>query len=145
MRYLKGTINLRLEYGRDNRHSCLGFSNSDWGGNSEDRRSTTGYVFILGGGAISWNTKRQPTVALAQNPVSHSRTKHIDIKWHFIREKLKSGEIQLQFCSTDNMTAEILTKPLTREKHFKFTGLMGMKNVQVSKDTKRSNELYKAR
>ena len=78
------------------------------------------------------NGDNQSSLALAQNPLFHSRTKHIDIRWHFVREKQKTGEIQLQFCSTDNMAADIFTKALTKERHIKLVGLMGIKEVKVS-------------
>ncbi len=43
----------------------LGYCDIDWGGDLEDRRSTTGFVFMMGGGVISWSSKRQPTIALS--------------------------------------------------------------------------------
>ena len=108
-------------------------------------RSTTGYVFKIGDGAVSWSSKRQPTVALstteaeymattqagkealwyrsfledigisqhtptiihndnqgslslAKNPVFHTRTKHIDVQHHFIRELVEEGKVGLVFC-----------------------------------------------
>src|SRR4051812_27412725 len=64
IRYLKGTRDLELEYRHDGK-AIEGFSDADWGGNLDDRRSTTGYVFMLYGGAVTWNSKRQPTVALS--------------------------------------------------------------------------------
>ena len=54
----------------------------------------------------------QGTIAIARNPVSHSRTKHIDIKFHYVREALEDGIIDLIYCPTEKMTADILTKPL---------------------------------
>ena len=120
---------------------------ANWAGDLDTRRSTTGYVFFLNGSVISWNSKRQPTVAtsstevdymslysatqeaiwlrglltdlnycakiattifqdnqgciaLAKDPVYHSRTKHIDIKFHFLREKVASAVIELEFKPT---------------------------------------------
>ena len=64
MRYLKGTLDMKLCLG-GNDISIKGYCNADWGGDLNIRRSTTGYVFYLGVGAISWNSKRQPTVALS--------------------------------------------------------------------------------
>ncbi len=43
----------------------LGYSDADWGGDLEDRRSTIRFVFMIGGGAISWSSKQQPTIALS--------------------------------------------------------------------------------
>ena len=122
---------LVLKYSKDGK-SVTGFSDADWGGDLDDRHSTTGNVFLLAGGAISWVSKKQAVVALstseaeyvalslaaqeaawlqkfltelqitskpivimednqgaialARNLIAHSRTKHIDIRYHFIRE-----------------------------------------------------------
>jgi hypothetical protein len=163
MRYLKGTLDLKLCLeGKD--VSLRGYCDADWGGDANERRSTMGYVFFVGVGAVSWNCKRQPTIALstmeaeymatsqctkeaiwlrklmadvglvqngatnimcdnqgcialAKNPTHHSRTKHIDIQHHFIREKLESGEIGLKYCPTQDMVADVLTKALAKEQH----------------------------
>ena len=51
----------------------------------------------------------QGTIALAKNPISHNRNKHIDIKFHYVREALEDGIINLIYCPTEQMTADILT------------------------------------
>lgn len=63
MRYLKGTLNYKLTYQRNVQSNLTGFCDADWGGNEIDRRSTTGYVFVMQGAPVSWNSKKQPTVA----------------------------------------------------------------------------------
>jgi hypothetical protein len=63
-RYLKGSQNLELVY-QGGLQPLLGYTDSDWAGDLETRRSTSGYVFNLGTGAISWSSKRQRTVALS--------------------------------------------------------------------------------
>jgi hypothetical protein len=174
MRYLKGTLDLKLCLGGKD-ISLRGFCDADWGGDTNERRSTTGYAFFVGVGAISWNCKRQPTIALstteaeymatsqctkeaiwlrklladvgfvqegatsvmcdnqgcialAKNPTHHSRTKHIDIQHHFIRERLESGEICLKYCPTQEMVADVLTKALAKERHQKLTRSMGLRS-----------------
>ena len=67
-RYVAGTQEIGLTYGT--RPSCEGYCDSDWG-SSEDRRSTTGDVFILNGGAISWASCRQPVVALSSTEAKY--------------------------------------------------------------------------
>ena len=54
-------------------------------------------------------------IAIAKNPVSHERSKHISIKYHFIREAQEKGEIQLHYCQTGEQLADIFTKALPRE------------------------------
>ena len=58
----------------------------------------------------------QGSIAIARNPVFHSRTKHIDIRHHFIREAIQDGVIDLRFCPTNEMIADVLTKPLSRNR-----------------------------
>ena len=52
----------------------------------------------------------QGSLALAKNSIHHARTKHIDIQHHFVREKVESGEVELEYCSTEDMVADILNK-----------------------------------
>ncbi len=51
-------------------------------------------------------------IELARNPVHHNRTKHIDITYHFIREKIESGEVEMEHVSTHQQAADLLTKLL---------------------------------
>jgi len=60
--YLNGTRDLGIVYGRGN---LYGYTDSDWAGDVSTRKSTTGYVYLLGSAAVSWSSKRQPTVALS--------------------------------------------------------------------------------
>jgi hypothetical protein len=64
-RYLQGTLQMKLQFGATPSKEVFGYCDVDWGGDLEDRRSTTWFVFIIGGGAISWSSKRQPTIALS--------------------------------------------------------------------------------
>ena len=68
----------------------------------------------------------QGAIALAKNPVSHSRAKHIDIRHHFVREAIQDRIIWVQHIPTAEMTADSLTKALGHEKHKKCTAGMGM-------------------
>ncbi|KAJ8381146.1 hypothetical protein SKAU_G00019240 [Synaphobranchus kaupii] len=65
LRYLKGTVNLALKYEWSEFGTLIGFSDADWAGDQDDRRSTTGNIFLLSGGAVSWLSKKQATVALS--------------------------------------------------------------------------------
>jgi hypothetical protein len=72
LRYLKGTTDVGLTYGLDQGTLSLsGYSDADWGAHLDTRRSTTGYVFYLAGGPISWKSKLQPTVALSSTEAEY--------------------------------------------------------------------------
>jgi len=62
---LQGTLQFKLRFGGLAPQGLVGYCNADWAGDLEDKRSTTGFVFIMGGGAISWSSKQQPTIALS--------------------------------------------------------------------------------
>ena len=56
----------------------------------------------------------QGAIAIAKNPIIHARTKHIDIRYHYVREALQKRIIELRYCPTSDMIADILTKPLNK-------------------------------
>ena len=173
LRYLKGTSNLALKYKKSDEEIPIGYSDADWAGDMDDRHSTSGNLFLMSGGAVSWMSKKQATVALstaeaeyvalssaaqeavwiqkllsdlgtppdkpmtmmednqgaiaiAKNPVAHARTKHIDIRHHYVRELVQKRLIELCYCQTDDMVADVLTKPLTRARFEKLRLLMGI-------------------
>ena len=150
-----------------------GFSDSDWAGCVDTRRSTSGFVWIMNGGAICWRSKLQSIVALSSTEAEYvgatpavqeilwlrdllcelgvidpspsllnmdnrgavsltrgagdsNRTKHIDIRHHFIRLHVEKKRIKVQYTPTDEMTADILTKNLGRAKHDYFVTKLGM-------------------
>lgn len=171
-RYLKGTMDLGLVFKSENT-LLSGYSDANWAGDLDTRRSTTGFVFKVGNCTVSWVSKRQPTVALstaeaeymalahaarnakwlrqlmmdiglpqdaptliyednqgciamAKNHMIQERTKHIDIRHHFLRELVAGKVVKVLYCETDKMLADILTKGLTREKHEFFCKELGL-------------------
>ncbi len=66
----------------------------------------------------------QGTIALAENPVSRQRCKHVDIKYHFIRSTVTDGKVLLEYCPTDQMVVDLMTKPATKFKLAKFARFM---------------------
>jgi hypothetical protein len=68
-------------------------------------------------------------IAMTSNPVDHSRTKHIDIRYHFIREHVESGTVELLFVPTEQQIADIFTKPLDESTFFRLVGELGMLNT----------------
>jgi hypothetical protein len=95
-------------------------------------------------GLGSYVNKFKPTVLycdnlgaikLSTNPVFHARTKHIDIHFHFIRQTITSRDLQLVYCPTDVMVADIMTKPLARVKFAQFRKMMGVFGPNESIDS----------
>lgn len=68
----------------------------------------------------------QGAIALARNPVAHSRTKHIDIRLHSIREALEEGTIDIVYCPTAEKISDLFTKPIPRNQFEKLHFLMGL-------------------
>jgi hypothetical protein len=86
-------------------------------------------------GELQQNLELEPTliyednqscIALAKNPVFHARSKHIDIRHHFIRDKVESKEIELAYMSTNEMIADALTKALPHPRFSQHVGKMGL-------------------
>lgn len=78
--------------------------------------------------ATSIKTDNQSTIKLAYNPVFHKNTKHIDTQFHFVREKIQSKEICVDYCNTCDNLADIFTKPLGRIKFELLRGMLGVHN-----------------
>ena len=173
LRYLSGTLDLGITYRPPSAEPEV-FSDANWAGDEDTRKSTTGCIVMLNGSGIIWMSRRQVTVALstmeseymalaeaakeikwlrlflselrygsssksttlntdnqgalalAKNPVSHARSKHIDIRHHFIRDTIADKSVWLQYIPTEDMTADSLTKALGRQKHYRCLTLMGM-------------------
>ncbi len=68
----------------------------------------------------------QSAIAMSRNPQFHGRSKHIEIKYHFIREKIAQKEIELEYCPTSNMLADFLTKGLCFGSFHKLIELSGV-------------------
>ena len=67
-------------------------------------------------------------IAITENPVQHSRTKHIDIRYHFIREHVMNGTIELHFVLSEKQLADIFTKPLHESTFSRLVSELGMLN-----------------
>ncbi|GKE93474.1 hypothetical protein Tco_1574569 [Tanacetum coccineum] len=129
-RYLKGQPKLGLWYPMDSPFDLEAFSDSDYAGASLDRKSTTGGCQFLGKRLISWQCKKQTivanstteaeyvvihidnesTICIVKNLVFHSKTKHIEIRHHFIRDSYEKNLIQVIKIHTDHNVADLLTK-----------------------------------
>ena len=68
----------------------------------------------------------QGAIALAKNPVHHVRTKHIEVQHHFVREKVEKGTITLEYCPTEDMLADVMTKAFARDRHERLMRATGI-------------------
>ncbi|GLB45782.1 putative transposition, RNA-mediated [Lyophyllum shimeji] len=66
-------------------------------------------------------------INLSEDPLLHARVKHVDIKYHFLRERVQSGEIAIKYTHTKQNVADIFTKALSRELFLRFRNLLGLK------------------
>ena len=74
----------------------------------------------------------QLAIALAKNPVLHDRSKHINIKFHFLRDCINGGQTIIEFVKTSRQLADILTKSLGRLRFMELRKMIGMDEVKAS-------------
>ncbi|PNX81282.1 retrovirus-related Pol polyprotein from transposon TNT 1-94, partial [Trifolium pratense] len=146
LRYLKGNPGTGLFFPRNTTLQLSGFSDADWGGCPDSRRSITGYGFFIGQSLICWKSKKQLTVSkssseaeyralasatceLQQSCVSRKATRHLDIDCHIVREKLQAGLMKLLPISGYNQTADILTKALHPANFHRLFAKLGLINI----------------
>lgn len=162
-RYLKGTLNYKITYKKTictNKSQVCGFTDADYAGCQDTRKSTSGYIFIMGNGPVTWksqkqnvvaqstteaeylalalgtkealwiqsflkelglqestvqlNVDNQSTIKLTQGHQFHPRTKHIDVKVHFVRDECEKGNIRVSYVKSSDQLADMLTKPMTK-------------------------------
>ncbi|GJV91284.1 hypothetical protein Tco_1539097 [Tanacetum coccineum] len=138
-RYLKGTTNTGLWYSKDTIIALTAYADVDHAGCQDTRRSTSGSAQFLGDGLLidygfAFNKiplycDNKSAIALYCNNIQHSRSKHIDVRYHFIKEKVKNGVVELYFVKIEYQLADIFTKALA-QKRFKFLlTRLGMKSM----------------
>eukprot|EP00253_Pinus_taeda_P024271 PITA_24271 len=134
LRYLRGTSDRCIVFSGSEGSVC-GYVDADYAGDLDKRRSTTGYVFTLADASKEaiWLKRlldeigrkqekvdvlcdSQSAIHLATNPAYHSRTKHIDVRYHFLRHVIDGGKVALKKVHTRENCADIFTKPVTVEK-----------------------------
>lgn len=175
LNYLRGTRDLVISYSRGSRDGLTlrGFSDSDWAGERDGSRSTSGYIWMLSGGPVSWKSRLQSIVALSsteaeyitvtaaaqegiwlrrvmselgfeqvgasnlavdnegaialsENPQAHPRTKHIRLRYHFIRQYVQEGVIKPQYISTHQNIADMFTKNLPKDRFLELRQGIGL-------------------
>jgi hypothetical protein len=65
-------------------------------------------------------------IKLSKNPVMHGRCKHIDVRFHFLRDLVKDGTVELMYCKSEDQIADLMTKPLKLETFCKLRSMLGM-------------------
>ncbi|GJY32464.1 retrovirus-related pol polyprotein from transposon TNT 1-94 [Tanacetum coccineum] len=144
-RYLKGTPTLDLYYPKCSGFDLKGYSDSDYAVAMSSAEAE--YVAAIGCCAsILWmksqlsdydiHYKMVPifcdntsAIAISNNPILHSRTKHIDIRYHFIKDHILKGDIKLHFIPTEYQLADIFTKPLDEPTFTRLKARLGMLNI----------------
>ncbi|KAL4369556.1 hypothetical protein GQ457_05G026850 [Hibiscus cannabinus] len=175
MRYLRRTKDYMLTYRKSDHLEVVGYSDSDFAGCQDSRKSTSGYIYLLAGGAISWKSAKQTLVAsstmaaefvacyeasnhgiwlrnfvtglrilknverplklfcdnksavlYSNNNRSSSKSKHIDIKFLAVKERVQSGQISIEHIGTNSMIADPLTKGLPPKVFHEHTAHMGV-------------------
>ena len=79
------------------------------------------------------------TISIASKNIDHKRTKHIDVKYHYIREKINEGTIRVNGVDSKDNLADILTKPLAREQHHTLTSKLGLFGAPTEGDCWKSD------
>ncbi|XP_073056985.1 secreted RxLR effector protein 161-like [Primulina eburnea] len=125
LRYISGTVDLGLWYTKETNTNLVGFSDADWAGNLDDRKSTTGGCFYLGNNLVSWYSRKQNCVSLstaeseyvaAASCCSQILWMNQMIKDYGINSDTLIGMIRMEFVGTENQLADIFTKPLDFER-----------------------------
>lgn len=113
-RYLRGTTDARLVYSGDSVKNPFGYVDADWASDVNDRRSITGYVFVLANGAVSWSSKKQTSVALSSTEAEYmaasAATKEAIWIRTLIRELNMMPSLEPTLLLLDNQSAMSLAK-----------------------------------
>nr|GFC14037.1 hypothetical protein [Tanacetum cinerariifolium] len=128
-RYLRGTVNTGLWCTKDSGFELTGFSDADYAECKDTFKSTFGGAQFLEEKLVSWSSKKQDSIAISCNPVQHSRTKHIAVRYHFIKEHVEKGTIELYFVKTDYQLADIFTKALPTDRFNYLVRHLGMRSL----------------
>jgi hypothetical protein len=181
LRYLKRTRDYMLTYRRSESLEIIGYSDSDFAGCQDSRKSTSGYIYLLAGGAVSWRSAKQTLVAsstmaaefvacyeasnqgiwlrnlvtglrivegierplklfcdnksavlYSNNNRSSTKSKHIDIKFLVVKERVQSGQTSIEHLGTNSMIADPLTKGLPPKVFHEHVARMGVIQIEDS-------------
>ncbi|CAJ2632822.1 unnamed protein product [Trifolium pratense] len=179
LRYIRGTMDYGILFpNTDKGKQCelIAYTDSNWCGDADDRKSTAGYLFLLNNAPIAWCSKKESVVALssceaeyiaaslcacqaiwlvnlmeemtsedhgsvtmnidnisainlAKNPVAHGKSKHIEMRFHYLREQVNNGKLYLKHCRSGEQLADILTKAVQIEVYKRLRNMMGLESL----------------
>ena len=179
LRYIKGTIDHGVLLPKKSKNNTYvevhGYTDSDFSGDQDEKKSTAGYIFMIEGAPISWSSRKQSIVALssceaeyvaasyaacqaawiemlleelrimeskmklfvdnksainlANHPVCHGRSKHIERRYHFLRDQVNKGKLEIKHCKTEVQLADIFTKPLKKVRFEELKKGIGMRSL----------------
>lgn len=156
----------------------IGYTNSEFGGDQVERKSTSGSVFFANEAPVSWSSRKQSVVALssceaeyvvgcsvvcqgiwlselkhlkvqteetfmlkmdntyamslAKNPISHGRSKHIYVKFHFLRDMVNKGQVELKYCKTESQLANLFSKAFNQRRFEFLIFEVGISTIEVT-------------
>ncbi|GJV75729.1 hypothetical protein Tco_1507313 [Tanacetum coccineum] len=135
--YLRQSYNMGLWYLKDSGFELIPYLDADHAGCKDEYKITSGGLQFLGEKLVSWSSKKQDYIAMSTaeakcislsaycaqsaiaiscNLVQHSKIKHIDTRYHFIKEHVEKGTVELYFVRTDDQLADLFTKALPKER-----------------------------
>jgi hypothetical protein len=126
LRYVKGTLSLGLHIGTGPVDSLTAYSDADWGGCPDSRRSTSGYCVYLGDNLVSWSSKRQTTVSRSSAEAEYHVIAHAVVECCWLRQVLQELHIPIARATVaycDNVSAVyMMTNPVhhRRTKHIEI-------------------------
>ncbi|GJU26306.1 retrovirus-related pol polyprotein from transposon TNT 1-94 [Tanacetum coccineum] len=145
-RYLNGTINMCLWYSKDTNMSLTAYADVDHAGCQDTRCSTSGSAQFLGDKLVSWSSKKQKSTAISSTKAEYialSGAKHIDIRYHFIKEQVENGIVELYFVRTEYQLADIFTKPFPRERFNFLIEKLGLRSMSPETLNRLAEEMDK--
>eukprot|EP00253_Pinus_taeda_P028056 PITA_28056 len=144
--YVRSTVQFGIHYSAEASPLLVGFIDSDWAGDPDDRKFTAEYRGVVEASKEAlWLCQilsefgfqqqhpttlwcdNQSAIQLCKDPVQHQHSKHIELQMHFIRKLIHDHVLEVQYCSTNDQVADIFTKALSKAK---FTKLRFMVEVQ---------------
>ena len=174
MRYLNGTDDFDLYYKRSEKIELNAYTDADWRGNIDDKKSTSGGAFFLGKRLVTWTSKKQSctsqsiaeveyvvaainctnivwikhllkgmkeeiiepvilycdntsAINISKNSVMHAKTKHIAIKYHYVRELVEDKQVKMGYINSKEKIADIFAKPLPKDSFEYLRGKLEVK------------------